>query len=200
MAHLTVFLDANVLYPAGLRDLLMRLALQGLFQAKWSDAVHEEWMQAVQRDFPHISRAQLERTRDLMNRYAVDSLVTGYEHLVESLNPPDANDRHVLAAAIVGKAARIITFNRKDFPSTALDPYGINVQHPDVLINELLDGNLEGVCAAARQHRLALRNPPKSVADYLASLIGHGLPVTVSRLREHTTLLEEPAAHPQKNG
>jgi hypothetical protein len=52
MAQLTAFLDANVLYPAGLRDLLMRLALQGLFHAKWSDRVHEEWIAAVQRDFP----------------------------------------------------------------------------------------------------------------------------------------------------
>jgi hypothetical protein len=38
------FFDANVLYPSELRNLLMHLALTGLFRAKWSAAVHEEWM------------------------------------------------------------------------------------------------------------------------------------------------------------
>jgi predicted nucleic acid-binding protein len=125
MAQITAFLDANVLYPAGLRDLLMRLALQRLFHAKWSDHVHEEWMQSVQRDFPQITRQQLERTRDLMNRYAVDSLVIGFDHQIEQFKLPDPNDRHVLAAAIMGKADVIVTFNLRDFPAKALRPYSI---------------------------------------------------------------------------
>jgi len=184
---LTIFLDANVLYPAGLRDLFMRLALQELFHAKWSDQVHEEWMRAVQRDFPNITRPQLERMCDLMNRAAPDSLVTRFAHLITSLKLPD--DRHVLAAAIAGKANRIVTFNLKDFPAELLHSYRIEAQHPDEFITQLMAVNMESVCAAARQHRLNLRNPPKIAEEYLATLERQGLPKTATRLREFTSLI-----------
>jgi len=189
MAQLTVFLDANVLYPAALRDLFMRLSLQGLFRAKWSNMVHEEWMEAVQRDFPNITRLQLERTRDLMNQNAIDSLVTGFEQRIDSLKLPDPDDRHVLAAAITGFAARIVTFNLKDFPSALLQPYGLKAQHPDEFIIQLMDLNVESVCAAARQHRLNLKNPPKTAEEYIATLERQGLTKTVARLRECAALI-----------
>jgi hypothetical protein len=64
---LCAFLDASVLYPASLRNLFMRLTLAGLFQARWSAGVHEEWIRSVLRDRPDITRIQLERTRDLMD-------------------------------------------------------------------------------------------------------------------------------------
>ena len=84
----TVLYDSCVLYPAPLRDLLMQLALTDLFRAKWTDAIHEEWMRNVAADRPDLSRAQLERTRDLMNANVRDCLVTGFEPLVDAL--PDA--------------------------------------------------------------------------------------------------------------
>lgn len=61
MDPLTAFLDSNVLYPAALRNLLMWLTLRGLFRARWTDVVHEEWMAAVRRDFTDVTRQQLER-------------------------------------------------------------------------------------------------------------------------------------------
>jgi hypothetical protein len=77
----TAFYDASVLYPSELRNLLMHLALTGLFQAKWSAAVHEEWICALLRRRPDLSRERLERTRMLMDLHAADALVTGYEDL-----------------------------------------------------------------------------------------------------------------------
>lgn len=65
MGNFTALLDASVLYPAPLRDLLLELAVADLYRAKWSDAVHEEWIRSVLRDRPDLTRAQLERTRDL---------------------------------------------------------------------------------------------------------------------------------------
>jgi hypothetical protein len=44
MATFAGFCDANVLYPAELRNFLMHLAMTGLFRAKWSAEVHEEWI------------------------------------------------------------------------------------------------------------------------------------------------------------
>ena len=127
----------------------MRLALQGLFQARWSNQVHEEWMSAILRQRPDIKRSQLERTRDLMNAHAEDCLVTGYESLIDALDLPDPDDRHMLAAAIRTSAGVIVTRNLRDFPSDKLEPYGLEAQHPDEFITHLLDLNTGAVGAAA---------------------------------------------------
>lgn len=117
MSGFTAFYDASVLYPSELRNLLMHLALTGLFRAKWSAAVHEEWIRALLRRRPDLSREKLERTRMLMDLHAADALVTGYEDLIEGLQLPDPDDRHVLAAAIRGQADVIVTANLRDFPA-----------------------------------------------------------------------------------
>lgn len=100
MATFTAFYDANVLYPAELRNFLMHLALTGLFRARWSADVHEEWITALLQKRPDLTREKLARTRALMDLHAIDALVTGYEDLIPGLQLPDPNDRHVLAAAI----------------------------------------------------------------------------------------------------
>jgi len=99
MAVTIAFLDANVLYPADLRSFLMYLATFGAFQARWSDEVHEEWISNLLANRADLTRAQLEKTRHLMDVHAPGALVTGYEQLVFGLNLPDPKDRHVLAAA-----------------------------------------------------------------------------------------------------
>ncbi len=85
MAHFTAVYDACMLYPAPLRSLLMYLALTGLIRARWTDAIHEEWMRNVVRDYPDITREKAERVRDLMNAHVRDCLVTGYEDLIPAL-------------------------------------------------------------------------------------------------------------------
>ncbi len=155
----------------------------------WSDRVHEEWMGAVHRDFPNVTRGQLERTRDLMNLHAEDSLVTGFEELIESLELPDPNDRHVLAAAIRSGADVIVTRNLKDFPPDRLDPHGIEAQHPDTFIMHLFDLNPGAVVGAAQEHRASLKNPPKSVDEYLETLERLGLTQTVAELRGYASVL-----------
>ena len=75
----------------------MHLALTDLFRTKWSAAIHEEWIRNVLKARPDLKREQLERTRSLMDAHVRDCLVEGYEPLVESIELPDPNDRHVLA-------------------------------------------------------------------------------------------------------
>ncbi len=124
MSHYTALLDANVLYPAPMRDVLMQLAVTDLFKAKWSEDIHREWIDALMRKEPHPDRAALERTRDLINHATRDCLMTGYEALIPSLELPDPGDRHVLAAAIVGRCDVIVTQNLRDFPDEALELLG----------------------------------------------------------------------------
>jgi len=189
MGHFTVVYDACVLYPAPLRSFLMYLAISDLYHARWSNDIHEEWMRNVLKDHADISRAQVERIRDLMNQHVRDGLVTGYEPLIDVLTLPDANDRHVLAAAILCAADTIVTFNLKDFPEDALKPYGIQAQHPDEFLTLQLDLAPSVVCAAAKRHRSSLKNPPMNVVEYLASLERQGLAQTVSSLKEYAELI-----------
>lgn len=183
MATLIAFYDANVLYPAELRNFLMHLALTGLFRAKWSNAVHEEWITNLLKNRPDITRQKLERTRYLMDKAAIDALVEGYEHLIPTLSLPDENDRHVLAAAIEGEAQVIVTMNLKDFPDEVLQRYEMEAQHPDEFILHLIDLAPYAVMDAAETHRQSLKNPPKSVEEFLASLEAQGLPQSVAALR-----------------
>jgi predicted nucleic acid-binding protein len=106
---LTAVLDANILYPAPLRDLFIRLAQAGLMRAKWTHAIHDEWMRNVLKDNPHLSAERLARTRTLMDEAIRDCLVTGHEELIASLSLPDPDDCHVLAAAIHAGAEVIVT-------------------------------------------------------------------------------------------
>jgi hypothetical protein len=184
MATFAAFYDANVLYPVELRNFLMHLAMTGLFRAKWSAEVHEEWIRNLLSNRPDLTRAQLERTRDLMDKHAIDALVTGYEDLIPGLQLPDPDDRHVLAAAIRGRADVIVTMNLKDFPEAVLDSFGIEAQHPDEFILHLLGLSPDAVLSAARAHRESLRNPPKIESEYLDTLERQGLTQTVSVLRE----------------
>ena len=115
-----------MLYPAPLRDFLMWLALTDLFRARWTNEIHEEWMQSVLKNRSDLKREQLERTRDMMNSHVRDCLVTGHESLIETITLPDPGDRHVVAAAIKSGASLIVTFNLKDFPTSALAPLVFN--------------------------------------------------------------------------
>ncbi|MDT8321827.1 MAG: PIN domain-containing protein [Xanthomonadales bacterium] len=184
-----VVYDACVLYPAPLRDLLIRLATTRLFAARWSNQIHEEWIRNVQAKRPDLHRAQLERTRDFMNDAVPDCLVSGHERLVPALDLPDPDDRHVLAAAIMAHAQMIVTFNLRDFPPEKLEPFGIEAIHPDRFIECQMDLREAAVIQAARDQRQSLKKPARTVDEFLDTLAAQGLPVSADRLREFQELI-----------
>lgn len=184
MATFGAFFDANVLYPSGLRSFLMHLALTGLFRAHWSAQVHEEWMRSLLKNRPDLSREKLERTRYLMENALPDAVVTGYEHLIDSIELPDRDDRHVVAAAVRCGASVIVTLNLADFPGEALAKLSIEAQHPDDFVLAILETFPEVVMEAAREHRASLKRPAKTPDEYLSELAMQGLERTVISLRE----------------
>jgi len=187
MRPFTVIFDSCVLFPARLRSLLMYLGTTELFRGRWTDDIHEEWMQAFLERYPYKTRADAIRTRDAMNAHALDALVTGYEHLSEGLVLPDPKDRHVLAAAIVGQADAVVTFNLDDFPEDILRQYGLEAIHPDDFLVCQFDLSPPLFLAAVRMHRASMRNPPKSPSQYLMDLEKNQIPRTAALLREHAS-------------
>lgn len=121
---------ACVLYPASLRDLLIRLGQTGVFRARWTQRIVDEALRSLARDRSDLDPDRLRRTGELINSSIRDCLVTGYDQLTASLQLPDENDRHVLAAAIRCGAQVIVTNNLRDFPCEALAPLGVEAQHP----------------------------------------------------------------------
>ncbi len=146
-------------------------------------------MDALLANEPHRHRARLERTRDLMDRSTRDCLVTGYARLIPALELPDPDDRHVLAAAIVGRCDVIVTQNLKDFPDTAVESCGIDVQHPDEFLCNHLNLAQGTFCGAVRKVRARLRNPPYSIERYLEILARNGLVGTAAELLPFAELL-----------
>lgn len=183
MAFVAIY-DACVLYPAPLRDLLLRLAATGLFRAQWTEEILDECFRNIRANRPDLKDEALDRTRALINQAVADCLVTGYESLISSVTLPDAKDRHVLAAAIRSGAQVIVTANLKDFPKTSIKSYGIEAQHPDEFVCNLVDLN-PGIATKVIQEQTAdLRKPPRSVAEVLATLEQNGLVQAVAKLRE----------------
>ncbi len=166
----------------------MRLALTDLFKARWTDEIHEEWIRSLM-EKGDIERPKLERVRDLMDEHVRDAKVVDYQDLIETLELPDPNDRHVLAAAIRCNADAIVTCNLRDFPLEALNTYSIEAIHPDDFICYQLELAPGKVCNAIKTQREALKKPPKTTEEFLAILQRQQLPQTVSALKEYIDLI-----------
>jgi PIN domain len=187
MTPAVALLDANVLYPAPLRDLLLQLAFVGLFQPRWSADIEAEWTRNLVQNRPELAAA-IEATQAVMRRAMPDALVTGYADRMPGLSLPDPDDRHVVAAALVGEADVIVTFNLKDFPAETLAPLGLEACHPDVFIHTLIAAAPLIVLSAVTVILGRLTRPPVSGAVYLQTMQGLGLPQTAAFLRQHADL------------
>jgi hypothetical protein len=160
----------------------MRLALTDLFQARWTDLIPDEGTRNVLTNRPDITPESLARCRRLMDEHIPDCLVTGYQKLIPTLSLADPDDRHVLAAAIHSGASFIVTFNLGEFPKSSLEPYHIGAIHPDEFAVRRWDEHPAAVLEAVKLQRAGLRKPPKTAAEYLATIEQCQLPETAGRL------------------
>ncbi len=168
-------LDANVLYPAPLRDFLLHLAAAGLFKPKWSRQIQNEWIDHLLINRPDLTKLKLAKTQEAMDDAFADANISNYEDLIIGLSLPDENDRHVLAAAIKGNADVIITLNLKDFPSKYLTKFDIEVQHPDDFVQNLISLDPDAARKAFENQIRNLKNPPMSDIQLLKKLAECGL-------------------------
>jgi predicted nucleic acid-binding protein len=186
----TAYFDANVFYGARLRSLILFLAQTKLFRARWSDRVHDEWIRNLLEKRPSLQRADLMRTRQLMDAAVLDALVTGYEPLINAMDLPDPDDRHVLAAAVVCKASCIVTFNISDFPEESLAPYGLHAVHPDDFLRDVESVDPAAFADAVWEDLDHYRAPPLDLPEYVVALRKAGVPRIAEQISKLAPILE----------
>lgn len=174
--------DANVLYASTLRDFLLRLALEGVFQIHTTEQILDEAFDNLRANRPDISPQRLQRTRSLMIKALPTMIVTDYEDQIEQIQLPDSNDRHVLAVAIVVGADVVVTSNLRDFPAAILSPYGILAQEPDEFLLGLHVVAAHQMTMVVHDMAGAWRAPTVTAEDVLDSLAKQA-PRTAEQIR-----------------
>jgi hypothetical protein len=124
-----------------------------------------------------------------MDESVPDCLVTGYEPVIARIRLPDPNDRHVVAAALVGRADVIVTYNVADFPDRTMRSLEIEVQHPDAFLTHLVDLHPDTFGAAVKAIRRRLKAPPRTTEQYLDGLRANELVRTAEELEKMKSLL-----------
>jgi predicted nucleic acid-binding protein len=189
-ARYTAVLDACVLYQLAIADSLMSIAVTGLFVAKWTTKIEEEWIGSLENDRPDL-KGRLGSRRDDMREAVPDWEISeaAWISIAGSLKLPDPNDVHVLAAAIAGHADCIVTRNHQDFPGSILAAHGINVIDPDQFIVNQWDLENVPVMVAFKGMRARRKKPTENVEDFARTLERNGLPVTAQKIREAAALI-----------
>ena len=177
--------DACVLYPFHLRNVLIQCAFDGLVEARWTDDIHDEWIRNLAANTPPLSSERLIATRDRMKVVLPDADVANYRGFIPDLRLPDPDDRHVLAAAIAGKASLIVTWNLKDFPAKDLASHGVTSQSPDAFLTDLHAAFPDALISSVKRARHNLRKTMPSVDAFIDGLQQSGLKTFPALLRQN---------------
>lgn len=183
-----VVLDANVLFPFRKRDVLLRFCQAGLFRARWSPQILDEWTHSLLVAKPELAES-VRSQREAMRRAFPEACVTGHEPLIGGLNLPDPDDRHVLAAAIRCGAQHIVTENLKDFPHDILAEFAVEAIDADEFLSRTFDLYPAAALAALKTTRRSYQNPPFTQAEFVYDLMAKGLPKLASRLKSARALI-----------
>lgn len=194
MKAVSVIVDSCVIFPMPLCDTLLCAAEAELYCVHFS----QEILDGATRNLVKKGRMtefKAARFQEMIKNTFPEAMVEVPASLVEAMtNHP--GDRHVLAAAIIAKANIIVTDNLKHFPQEALEPYGIEVQHPNVFLTQLFDNDPESMVEVIRQQAEDLKNPPQTVAEIIEKLEKNNrVPEFASRVRfyEYCDLVIETA-------
>jgi len=182
----TVVLDACALVPITLCGTLLRIAETGSFGVRWSEAILDETERTMVNKLgvPQDAATRRVQMMDGAFRFA---MVHGHEPL-EPLLTNDPKDRHVLACAIAAQVHTIVTFNLKDFPASALEPWEIEAIHPDDFLLNQLDLAPGHVTSAVRTMIETQKHPPYTFDSLLGSLARAGAPDFADELRRHAPI------------
>lgn len=180
----TVILDANVLYFFRMRDVLLRFAAAGLYRARWSALIIDEFRRNLLARKPQLVDS-IAAQISAMARAFPEAAVSSFEDLIKALELPDPDDRHVAAAAIKANAEHIITENFRDFPADTLAKYQLEAVTADDFLTSTFELYPAESVAALRTTRCAYKRPAMSAGEFLLDLQGHGMAKLASSARPH---------------
>lgn len=184
----SALLDTCVLVPSRARDLLLEVASAGAYRPLWSSEILAELDRALRvlmarRASPAQTHAYVSHLLRQMSTTFPDAMVTGWEALTATIDLPDPDDRHVVAAARAGRADLIVTDNLADFPPDGL-PAPLARQSLDEFLLDIVDLHPGLVVGAVRSiaARTGRHGPSMTAKDIAAYLQAHGTPAFGERL------------------
>ncbi len=178
-----VVLDTCVLYPSRLRDVLLDAALAGFYRPNWSADILEE-LRANLVENGRLSASGALGLVDALRETFPEAIVTGYASLIPSMGTRDSDDRHVLAAAVCAGAQLIVTDNTRDFPPTALEPFGIESQTADEFLQNLFHLYADEFVEVLAELASGYRRPPVTFDTFVIRL-GKSVPEFVALIRAY---------------
>lgn len=177
-----VILDANVLFPFRVRDVLLTFAHDGLFRARFTEQIMAEWTQSLLKRKPWLEGSVTSQA-DMIRQTFDECFVTGHMPLIAGLEMPDKDDRHVLAAAIRCSAQVIVTENKRDFPPELLEEYDIEVLGADEMLVNTYELFPVEAARALGKIRERYKNPRMNLSEFLLDLTRAGLPKLAATAR-----------------
>ncbi len=171
MAAFRVVLDACVMLPQTLNDLLLTVADAELYAPIWTPDLLAEVERNLHSDkFGKTPQQAARRVEQMRAAFPfAEEEARGYESLIPAMTN-DSKDRHVLAAAVRANAELIVTDNLKDFPASSVEPYDLEVISPDEFLWDLFDLDPDGVLESMQTVVTRNRHPPRTLGELLESL------------------------------
>jgi predicted nucleic acid-binding protein len=179
----SVVLDACVLVPISLCDLLLRLAEDpGTYEPFWSEQILAETTKALRTKIG-ITEAQAQRRLDQITATFPMATIKVLPELLQAADCiPDKDDRHVLGAAIAAPANTIVTENLRHFPKPCVEKFQVRCLSPDDflieqfrLFPELILDKLDDQAIGIAQDRKFIINSLRKTAPEFAKLVETGL-------------------------
>ncbi len=177
--------DACILYPFHLRNIVVQAAVDGLIDARWTDAIHDEWVRNLLANTPGLSAEHLAATRQLMDIALPEATIVGYERHIQAVTLPDPDDRHVAAAAIETGASVIVTWNLRDLPAAELRKHGLARQSPDAFLAGLYQQAPDMLIDSLANARRNLSRSRVSASGFIGILRDQRLAKLATQIEKH---------------
>lgn len=185
MTNFVVLVDANILFSRTLRDYILYAADAGSIEVRWSQEILDEMSRNLQENLG-IAGVDAARLELLMNDFIEYALVDVHPEALATVEgvEMDANDRHVLAAAITAGADVLLTENTRHFPREWMAEHGIELLSAEQLLIRLVDQHPDSVRTA---HEKTVRYSPKPEVEVLATLealVGNAVVAGIRRIAD----------------
>lgn len=183
-----VYPDTNVLFPMTLMDLLLSMAENYHHDIIWSDFLLDEWERVIVSE-KRRTPAQASAITTAIRTAFPDGRVSAehYEPILGTIPGTDDDDRVHAAAAIAGRATRLLTENLRHFDIAFMATQAVTVERAETYLLARLNDDPDAVVATIERIVALKRNPPWTIDEYLDRLRRAGATTFANRVAETAT-------------